>query len=259
MIGTLRRLARLFDGQSGRAVILPFDHGMAEALAPGLENVPAILAKVHEHRVQGVVLNKGLARSLGPGMHPSVKLLVNLSAGTKHGLPAWNKSVVCSAAEAHRLGADAVAMHVNIGNDLEDRMLTDLGLVTDEAHQLGLPVMAVIYARGGQIVNELDPTLVAHCIRLGAEMGADLVCAPYTGDKASFAAAVASSPAPVLVAGGPVQPDFASVLRMLGEALEAGAVGAAIGRNVFQHAEPLQAVAELCHLVHTHGLGAKEA
>jgi len=257
MIGTLRRLARLFDGESGRSVILPFDHGMAEGLAPGLGRIPGILEKVHEHRVQGVVLNKGLARSLGSRLHPSMRLLVNLSGGTKHGLPAWNKSLVCSVAEAHRLGADAVAVHVNIGNDLEDRMLTDLGLVTDEAHQLGLPVMAVIYARGGQIVNELDPTLVGHCIRLGAELGADLVCAPYTGDKDSYAAAVEACPAPVLVAGGPAQPDFASFLRMLGQALEAGAMGAAIGRNVFQHAEPLVAVDELCTLVHSGGV--KEA
>ncbi|MEW5773176.1 MAG: 2-amino-3,7-dideoxy-D-threo-hept-6-ulosonate synthase [Thermodesulfobacteriota bacterium] len=257
MIGTLRRLARLFDPESGRAVILPFDHGMAEGLTPGMENIPAILGKVHEHRVQGVVLNKGLARSLGPAAHPSVRLLVNLSAGTKHGLPSWNKSLVCNATEAHRLGADAVAVHVNIGNDLEDRMLTDLGLATDEAHQLGLPVMAVVYARGGQIVNELDPALVGHCIRLGAEMGADLVCAPYSGDRDSFAAAVACSPAPVLVAGGPVQPDFPSFLRMVGEAVSAGAMGAAIGRNVFQHAEPLAALAELCGLVHSGG--AKEA
>ena len=102
-------------------------------------------------------------------------------------------------------------------------------------------------------MNELDPTLVAHCIRLGAEMGADLVCAPYTGDPDTFAAAVAASPAPVLVAGGPAQPDYESFLRMLGEALSAGAVGAAIGRNVFQHPEPLRAVAELCALVHSGG------
>lgn len=253
MIGTLRRLARLFDGESGRAVILPFDHGMAEGLAPGLSRIPEILEKVHEHRVQGVVLNKGLARSLGSRLHPSMRLLVNLSAGTKHGLPPWNESLVCSVAEAHRLGADAVAVRVNIGNDLEDRMLTDLGLVTDEAHQLGLPVMAVIYARGGQIVNELDPTLVGHCIRLGAEMGADLVCAPYSGDRDSYAAAVAASPAPVLVAGGPVQPDFPSFLHMLEQAMSAGAMGVAIGRNVFQHADPLAAVAELCQAVHSPG------
>lgn len=253
MIGTLRRLARLFDEASGRAVVLPFDHGVGEGLIPGLAGIPAILEKAHEHSVQGVVLNKGLARSLGPLLHPRMRLLVNLSAGTKHGLPTWNKSLVCSAAEAHRLGADAVAMHVNIGNDLEDRMLADLGLVTDEAHQLGLPVMAVVYARGGQIVNELDPSLVGHCIRLGAELGADLVCAPYSGDRDSFAAAVAACPAPVLVAGGPIQPDFASVLRMIGEAMSAGALGAAIGRNVFQHPEPLRAVAELCALVHQGG------
>jgi class I fructose-bisphosphate aldolase len=144
-------------------------------------------------------------------------------------------------------------MHLNIGNDLEDRMLADLGALTDEAHLLGLPVMAVLYAVGGQIVQELDPSLVAHCIRLGGELGVDLIGVPYSGDAESFGAAAAASPAPVVIVGGQSRPDFDSFLGMAAEALDAGAAGVAVGRNIFQNPDPLARLDQLAALVHSAG------
>lgn len=250
MIGTMRRLGRLFHPKSAKSLILALDHGASEGLIPGLTAIPTLLESLRELPVQGVVLNKGLARATVSAVDLEKKVVVQLSAGTKHGLPNYNQSIVCSVSEALRLGADAVSVHLNIGNDLEDRMLQDFGMITDEAHALGIPVMAVIYARGGQIVNELDPALIGHCICLGGELGADVVSVPYSGDKETFSLAVATCPVPVLVAGGPNQPNWEGFTAMLGEAMEAGASGVAIGRNVFQHPEPLTALAELCVLVH---------
>ena len=250
MIGTMRRLGRLFHPQSAKAVILALDHGASEGMIPGLAELPTLLAGIRELPVQGVVLNKGLARASVGGIDLSKNIIVNLSAGTKHGVPNYNQSIVCSVTEALRLGADAVSVHLNIGNDLEDRMLQDFGMVTDEAHAQGIPVMTTIYARGGQIVNELDFALIAHCIRLGGELGADVVCVPYSGEQQSFAAAVAACPVPVLATGGPNQPDWKSSKAQVAEILEAGAAGVAMGRNIFQHKEPLKALAEICELVH---------
>lgn len=250
MIGTMRRLGRLFNPATAKSLLLALDHGASEGLIPGLEEIPNLLANLHEHPVQGVVLNKGMARASVSAIALDKKIVIQMSAGTKHGLPTYNQSVVCTLNEALRLGADAISVHLNIGNDLEDRMLQDFGMITDEAHAIGIPVMAVIYARGGQIVNELDGTLIAHCVRLGGELGADIVCVPYSGDKERFAHAVAGCPVPVLVAGGPGQPDFASFKVMLKESIEAGAAGAVLGRNIFQHPEPLKALAEVCDIVH---------
>ncbi|WP_461209795.1 class I fructose-bisphosphate aldolase [Desulfocurvus sp. DL9XJH121] len=250
MLGTMRRLGRLFHPQSARAVVLALDHGASEGMVPGLAEVPALLAGLREVPVQGVVLNKGMARATVGGIDLGKNVVVNLSAGTKHGLPTYNQSLVCSVNEALRLGADAVSVHLNIGNDLEDRMLQDFGMVTDDAHALGIPVMATIFARGGQIVNELDPALIAHCIRLGGELGADVVCVPYSGDRESFSLAVAACPVPVLAAGGPSQPGWQAFKNMAAEVLEAGAAGVCLGRNIFQHKEPLKALSEVCELVH---------
>lgn len=250
MIGTMRRLGRLFHPQSAKSVVLALDHGASEGLIPGLTEIPLLLEGSKHLPVQGVVLNKGLARASVGSLPLDKNVFIQLSAGTKHGLPTYNQSIVCSVNEALRLGADAVSVHVNIGNDLEDRMLQDFGMVTDEAHAVGLPVMAVIYARGGQIVNELDPTLITHCIRLGGELGADVVCVPYSGDKESFALGVATCPVPVLMAGGPNPPSWKAAKAMISEAMEAGAAGVVLGRAVFQHKDPLRALAEVCQVVH---------
>ena len=250
MEGCKRRVRRLFSARSDKTILLPLDHGVTEGLLPGLEDMKTLLQQLDPELVQGVILHKGLARELGSFVDTRQNLIVHLSAGTKHGLPPYNKSLVCSIQEALRIGADGVSVHINIGNDLEDRMLSDLGMVVDDAHQLGIPVLAAIFARGGQIVNELDPTLVAHCIRLGAELGADLVIVPFSGETDSFARAIAACPVPVLIAGGPRQPGFENFLQMIKQVMDTGAKGVSIGRNIFQHPEPIKALEMIAEIVH---------
>ncbi len=230
-------------------MLLPLDHGVSEGLLHGLQDMPALLEGLDPGLVQGVILHKGMAAALAQHIDPRMNLIIHLSAGTRHSLPSYAKALVCSVQEAVRLGADAVSIHVNLGNDCEDRMLTDFGMVTDEAHLLGIPVLAMIYARGGQIVNEHDPTLIAHSIRLGAELGADLVKVPYSGEPETFSRAVSACPVPVLVAGGPKKENFKDFVRMVGEAMQCGAKGVSIGRNIFQHDEPAVALNTLAAVV----------
>jgi class I fructose-bisphosphate aldolase len=250
MIGYLRKAARLFHPGSKRTIILPLDHGLSEGNIPGLEDLGSLLRGVQHLPTQGVILHKGMVMAHANEIRLDQSLIVHLSAGTRHGLPSYNKALVCSVQEALRLGADMVSMHINIGNDLEDRMLSDLGACVEEAHQLGLPLLAMIYARGGQIVNENDPSLVAHSIRIGAELGADVVKVPYCGNNQSFGRAVASCPVPVVMSGGPRSGDFKSFLRSVRETLDAGVAGMCIGRNVFQQENPAKALEEICNLVH---------
>lgn len=250
MIGNLRKTARLFYPLSKRTVILPLDHGISEGPLPGLENIGSLLERVNHLPVQGVILHKGMVMAHASEIRLDQNLIIHLSAGTRHGLPSYNKALVCSVPEALRLGADMVSMHINIGNDLEDRMLSDLGACVEEAHQLGLPLLAMIYARGGQIVNETDPALVAHSIRIGAELGADVIKVPYSGQNQSFARSVGACPVPVVMGGGSRNGDFRAFLRTVQEALDAGVAGVCIGRNIFQQENPAKALEELCALVH---------
>lgn len=259
MNGVQRRAKRFFDSKSGRAVLLTLDQGVSDGMIQGMPKVPDVLELAGEKGVQGVVLNKGMARAYGWRLAPSALLGVQLSGGTRHGLPPYAKTLVCSVPEALRLGADAVCLQVNIGNDLEDRMLADFGMAVEEAHQLGAPVIATIAARGGQIVNERDPSLIAHCIRLGGELGADILCVPFPGAAEGFAQAVAASPAPVLALAGAGSGDFAGVLTMVRNALDAGAAGVSVGRAVLLQPKPAKALAELLSLTHNNAHGAHGA
>lgn len=247
MLGVFRKRKQFL--LNGKIILLPLDHGVSEGILPGLEKLDTLFPALADTGITGVVIHKGIAKEWGEFLPLNLKMVVHLSAGSKHGLPPYNKTLVCSVAEALRLGADAVSVHVNIGNDLEDKMLQDLGMVVDEAHQLGVPVLAMIYARGGQIVNEYDPALIAHSIRLGAELGADLIKVPYSGDKKSFRQAVQASPVPVLIAGGPKKKSFSEFLEMVKDALDTGIAGLSVGRNIFQQKNPLQALSKLTKLL----------
>ena len=250
MNGTNRRLKRLFDKESGNALILALDHGANEGMIDGLGSIQSILEALPASGVQGVILNKGLAMHYGHLVPPDVNLIIQLNAGTRHGSPSYNKNIVCSISEALRLGADAVSMHVNIGNELEDRMLVDLGEITDEAHQLGIPVLATVLARGSQIVNEHDSSLVAHCIRIGAELGPDIVAVPYPNNGDTFVKAVAASPIPVLVTGGPLGQNVEGALNNTEEGLESGCKGCCIGRNIFQTENPIESMEKFAEIAH---------
>ena len=250
MHGSDRKLARLFHPQTGKTVIAPLDHGVMEGMLSGLEELSQLIELVGEFPVQGVVLNKGALRA-HLGEVPLFAMAVGqLSGGTRHCLPPYARSLMCGAAEALRIGADMVAVQVNIANELEDRMLADMGAIVDEAHGLGVPVLALIAPKGERVVNENDPSLINHCIRLGAELGADITGVPYSGDARSFSRAVGASSVPVVVTGGPSKAEFKSFATMVGDALAAGAAGTCIGRNVFQHPTPREAMRRIVELVH---------
>ncbi|WP_300162579.1 fructose-bisphosphate aldolase [Solidesulfovibrio sp.] len=250
MHGSDRKLARLFHPRTGRTVIAPLDHGVMEGMLSGLEELAGLIAMVGEFPVQGVMLNKGALRAHLADLPLFATAVAQLSGGTRHCLPPYARSLMCGAAEALRLGADMVAVQVNIANEMEDRMLADFGAIVDEAHGLGVPVLALIAPKGDRVVNENDPSLINHCIRLGAELGADVTGVPYSGDARSFARAVAGSSAPVVVTGGPSRADFKGFGAMVADALNAGAAGACIGRNVFQHPNPREAMRRVVELVH---------
>ncbi|WP_027178900.1 class I fructose-bisphosphate aldolase [Maridesulfovibrio bastinii] len=250
MNGVSRRLARLFDTESLNSLILALDHGANEGMIPGLGGIPDILRAMPRHRVQGVILNKGLANHYSKIVPVEANLIIQLNAGTRHGTPTYNKSLVCSIQEALRLGADAVSIHVNIGNEFEDRMLSEMGEATDEAHKYGLPVLATVFARGASVINEHDPSLVAHCIRIGAELGPDIVAVPYPHNGGTFNEAVKASPIPVLVTGGPLGQDIEGTLANVSKGLAAGCRGCCIGRNIFQTEVPAESMAEFAKVTH---------
>ena len=139
-----------------------------------------------------VLMHKGLVRCGHRASGRDVGLIVHLSASTSLSPLSNSKTLVGTVEEAVRLGADGVSVHVNLGDTNEREMLADLGRVARSADEWGMPLLAMVYARGPRVDNEFDPAVVAHCARVGVELGADVVKVPYTGDMESFSDVVSA-------------------------------------------------------------------
>ena len=244
--GKTRRLKRILQPDH-RTVIVPMDHGVTIGPIKGIENMQTITDQLLEGGADAIVVHKGVAKTVDA---KNAGLIVMLSGSSNLNPNQNNKVQVCSVAEAVRLGADAVSVHVNVGAQDEDKMLQVLGKVSDQCDIYGLPLLAMMYPRGPKITLEHAPQTVAHAARIGAELGADIIKTNYTGDVNTFRAVVESCSVPVVIAGGPQAETPRDVLQITHDAMEAGGAGLSIGRNIFQHDNPTLMVKALSAIVH---------
>jgi fructose-bisphosphate aldolase/2-amino-3,7-dideoxy-D-threo-hept-6-ulosonate synthase len=249
-IGKRVRLERIIDRKSRRTVIVPMDHGLSMGPIAGLEDMAAIINKVAEGGADAVVLHKGIVRAGHRGYGKDVGLIIHLSGSTSLGPDPNAKVPVASVEEAISLGADAVSVHVNVGAANEQDQLKMLGEVAETCATWGMPLLAMMYPRGPKVKNQHDPELVAHAARVGAELGVDIVKTVYTGDPATFKKVVRGCPVPIVIAGGPKMETAEDVLRIAYDAMQVGAIGTSIGRNIFQHKNPTAMIRALTRIVH---------
>jgi class I fructose-bisphosphate aldolase len=254
MIGKEIRLERIIDRNTGRTLIVPMDHGVSSGPILGITNMKEAMAQVADGGANAVVVHKGVVATGHRKSGPDMGLIIHLSGSTILSPEPNAKTLVCTVQEAIKLGADAVSVHVNIGDDHEKEMLTDLGNVAHTASEWGMPLLAMIYPRGERIKDEYDPEVIKHAARLGAELGADVVKVSYTGNPESFRGVVQGCHVPVVIAGGPKTGSDQAILEMVKGAMEAGAAGVSIGRNVFQHQNPTRIVAALSMIVHENAM-----
>ncbi len=250
MLGKEIRIERIIDRNTSKTVIVPMDHGVSSGPIPGIADIRDAIDKVVRGGANAIVEHKGMVGAGHRRSGKDVGLIIHLSASTSLSPYPNTKTLVCTVEEALRLGADAVSIHVNIGDDMERQMLNDFGMVSSRAREWGMPLLAMIYPRGEKIANEYDPTVLKHAARLGAELGADLVKISYSGNVESFQEVVAGCPVPVVIAGGEKMESDSQILEVVKGAMEAGGAGVSIGRNVFQHRDPTRMVGAISMIVH---------
>ncbi|MFH0729465.1 MAG: 2-amino-3,7-dideoxy-D-threo-hept-6-ulosonate synthase [Pseudomonadota bacterium] len=254
-VGKKIRIKRIINRLSGKTVIVPMDHGVSSGPIQGLEDMDKTVNMIIRGGANATVVHKGIVTSTNRSDDTDIGLIIHLSASTALNPNPNNKIAVCDVDEALALGADAVSVHVNIGAGGESSMLEALGKTAKECNRWGLPLLAMMYPRGKNIETTVDSVKLA--ARVGAELGADIVKCPYTGSPESFAAVVRGCPVPVVIAGGSKMTDVETLLMIEG-AMQAGAGGLSMGRNVFQHENPELFVRVACAMVHQ-GLSAKAA
>ena len=250
MIGKAIRMERIMDRESGNMVIVPMDHGVSEGPIPGLENLVAAVEDVSKGGADAVLMHKGMVGKGHRGYGSDIGLMIHLNAGSSIQPDPNNKILVTRVEEAIFLGADAVSIHVNVGADKEHRMLADLGSVAQKCNQFGIPLLAMMYPRGPQIQKGSEMKYVKHVARLGAELGADIVKTLYTGNPKTFAEVVEGCPVPVVIAGGPKVESEQDLFNMVADAMDCGARGISIGRNVFGAVDRIDVTKKLCKIVH---------
>ncbi len=247
--GKQARLERI--GTGGRYVIVPMDHGITMGAVEGLVDIGSTVEAVTAGGADAVLTQRGVAGRVHPNKNDA-GYLVHLNGSTTIGPDETDKRITGTVEDAIRAGADAVSVHVNVGSEHEPDQIEDLAEVTAAADRYNVPVLAMTYARGHDVRDD-DPELFAedlgHAVRLGEELGADLVKTAYSGSAATFERVVESTSLPVVIAGGSRGTDR-ETLSMVRGAMDAGAAGVSMGRSIFQHEEPGAIAAAVAAVVH---------
>jgi fructose-bisphosphate aldolase/2-amino-3,7-dideoxy-D-threo-hept-6-ulosonate synthase len=231
--GLSARLDRI--STNDRYLIVPMDHGITMGAVEGLVDIESTIDGVTSGGADAVLTQRGIAERVHPNKNDA-GYIVHLNGSTTIGPDESDKRVTGTAADAVRAGADAVSFHINVGSQYEPSQIEDLAELTADAERLGLPVLAMAYARGPG-VDESDPEALGHAVRLAEELGADVVKTGYSGDGDSFARVTESTRLPVVIAGGSKGTDRETV-EMVRGAMDGDAAGVSMGRSIFQHEDP---------------------
>ncbi|MGD0318186.1 MAG: aldolase [Nitrososphaerales archaeon] len=237
--------------RKGKSMLLAYDQGLEHGPSKDFDdrNIdPAfIMETAAKGGFNGVVFQKGVAERYYDGKVPLI-VKVNGKTSLPQGEPVSRQ--VCSVKHAVSLGAKAVGYTIYLGSGHEAKMLSEFGRIQEEAHGQGVAAIAWIYPRGAGVQNDASKEIVAYAARTGLELGADAVKIKYTGDSASFSWAVKSAAGmKVFMSGGPKAPTDEAFLQQVRGVMDAGATGIAVGRNVWQHREPLKMAKSLSKVI----------
>ncbi|MCI5148176.1 MAG: fructose-bisphosphate aldolase [Candidatus Electrothrix sp. MAN1_4] len=247
------RLRRIIRHQSRNTFILALDHGFTLGPIQGLGKIHPLLEQLtQEDCVDAIVVHRGIlthaVHILAEKRYPAV--LMHLSGSTMLSPDPLNKRLVSSVKQAVRLGADGVSVHMNVGSSRDVRMYEEIGRVSEACERWGMPLLIMSYPRGKKIDNEYGEEYILHAVRIAAELGADIIKTNYPGSPQAFRRVAESVDVPVVIAGGCKTNGETPFLTTIQGALKAGGRGVAIGRNVFQHDDPLAMCRKIAHIVH---------
>src|SRR6266851_1742223 len=243
-----RRYQRLF-GSDGRSVVIAMDHGTTDGAVAGFENPERVLEQVIAGGADAILTSIGIARHFSKQLK-DVGLMIRCDGATSPFLER-PRELIISIDDVLTTGADAAAAMYIPGIVNGHGSTIYFPRLAAEAHRWNIPVMAEALPYGFEehpAARAVDQ--VADTCRMAAENGADVVKTFYTGESESFRKVIRSCYVPVLVLGGPKTHGDREFLASIRGALDAGAVGVVIGRNVWQATSPTGMTQALAALVH---------
>ncbi|WP_182186157.1 class I fructose-bisphosphate aldolase [Pectinatus frisingensis] len=249
-LGKEIRMNRLISKKDNRYFGLTVDHAMARGVLPGLGDIKNTLDKLIAGGPDSITMHKGIADTCFTSHAGKIPLILKCSTFSPYQPDA--DTVVADVEEAVRYGADAISIGCIVGGDTQSTQIAAVGKIAKDAASYGMPLVAHIYPRGNRI-NQSDrcsEKAVAYAVRVGAELGVDIVKTNYTGSIDSFAKVVEACPAKVVVAGGTLGNTPKDYFQLVHDALSAGAIGITFGRCVFQYQDPTSLIKSISALIH---------
>ncbi len=237
----------------GKALYLAYDQGLEHGPSDfNDKNVDPkyIIDIAKKGKYNGIVFQKGIAEKYNKEIKASkVPLIVKLNGKTNlfKGEPISRQ--LCTVDEAIKLGAAAVGYTIYIGSDSEDESFQEFEGIQREAHKKGLPVITWIYPRGKSLKGKKPEELMVYATRTALEIGADIVKIQYTGKLKDLQWAVKSAGKTKVVVAGGTKKGEKELIKQVHEIMEAGCIGLAIGRNVWQHPKPLEITKKIKDIV----------
>ena len=248
--GMKNRLARIFNPKSGRTVMFAIDHGYFQGPTTGLERIDLTIVPLMQY-ADAIMLTRGILRTTVP---PSLNkpIVMRCSGGPSILKELSNEELAVDIEDAIRMNVSAITLQVFIGGEYETRSVHNMTRLIDAGLRYGIPTMAVT-AVGKEMVR--DARYFRLACRICAELGAQFVKTYYIPE--GFETVTASCPVPIVMAGGKKIPVL-DALTMAYNAIQQGAAGVDMGRNIFQSDAPTAMIKAIHKLVHE-GLKPKEA
>jgi len=240
--GMKNRLARTFDPKTGRTVMLAVDHGYFQGPTTGLERIDLSILPLVPY-CDALFCTRGILRSLVPPQNTK-PMVLRASGGPSILKELSNEEIAMDMEDALRLNACGVGIQIFVGGEFETRSIHNMTRLVDQGVRYGMPVMGVT-AVGKDMKRDAQYFRLA--CRMIAELGATYVKTYYVAED--FETVTASCPVPIVMAGGKKLPEL-DALKMANYAVQGGAAGVDMGRNIFQSDAPVAMIQAVRAVVH---------
>lgn len=250
--GLKNRLARIIKSYDKRGVMLAVDHGYFLGPTERLEDPQKTIAPLLPH-ADSLMLTRGVLRTSVDANYP-IPVVLRVSGGASIiSKDLSNEKITTSIRDAIRVNATALAMSIFVGAPYEHESLVSLGNLVNEGEEYGIPILAVTAV--GKELEKRDARYLGLACRIAAEFGAHLVKTYYCEN---FEKVVNACPVPVIIAGGPKLATELDALKLTYDAIQSGAAGVDMGRNIWQSDYPVPMIKAVKAIVHQN-LTVKEA
>ena len=239
--GFKNRLARVFNPESGKTVMLAFDHGYFQGPTTGLERIDVTILPLAQY-ADALMLTRGVLRSLIPPALTN-SIVLRSTGGPSILKELSNERLAVSVEDAVRLNVAAMAVQVYIGGQYETQTVHNMTRLVDMGNRYGIPVLGVT-AVGKELTR--DARYIGLATRICAELGAAFVKTYFVP---GFETVTAACPVPIVIAGGKKLPTL-DALQMAYDAIDQGASGVDMGRNIFQSDAPIAMIRSVREVVH---------